>query len=195
MKIKRSIGIATFAFGSLAIVGSAVASPSLQETQHSLEVADLTPAITQLAADQATVPDWLVESGVDPESIRNVGTSEFGEHWIASDPDGNICIATQLGEESQDNWIGSVGCTSPMAFYEHGAAVSLNGEGFDGTAAYMLPPDIDSSTLTSSKDVQILADTPQVIAVSSIDQSAALRDIEIPRADGTAVQLPELDTE
>ena len=83
MKIKRRTHWLSqrFPFGSLDYCGKRGCFPSLRETQHSLEVADLTPAITQLAADQATVPDWLSEeSGVDPESIRNVGTSEFGEH-------------------------------------------------------------------------------------------------------------------
>ena len=195
MKTKETVGVAAFAIGSLAIIGSAVASPALQEPQHSLEVADLAPAISQSATDEASVPDWLADSdsGIDPETVRNVGTSELGEHWIASDDDGNICIATQLGDESTDHWVGASSCTSPIAFYKHGVYQTVGGDGFDGTAAFMLPPDVDSSALIASGDFEILEETPQVIAVTRTDQLSKLQDIDIHRAGGLPFQLGGLD--
>ena len=70
------------------------------------------------------------------------------------------------------------------------------GEGFDGTAAYMLPPDIDSQHANIFKRC---SDPRRYTASNCCEQYRSVgRTPGYPRfrgPDGTAVQLPELDTE
>lgn len=174
---------------SIALVAAAIAAPTMAESDYSMEVEDLLPAIAQTEAPEQ-IPDWLSESDLDPATIRKAGESSYGTHWIATDRGGNICIATQLGDEdSGANWVGSISCLPPPLFYKYGAYIESDGQDVDGAFTLLLPPDVDASALEDDGAFEVLTTDPQPVIATSVTNAARLRSQPLQHADGTPIEL------
>lgn len=148
------------------------------------------PIIAQTdAPDSESIPDVLLDNGADPDTARVLGDSDYGTHWVATDPEGNICIASQLYNDSEDNWVDASSCTPPDIFNDHGIYVAAGGEGLQSATAYLLPPDVDASELASTDGFELLSTDPQPVAVVGTKAPGNGSPITLPREGSGTFEL------
>lgn len=173
-----------------------------QGSQPSLTTAELTPAIEQLdPPDRASLPGLLTDkdSEMDPASIRSLGTSSFGEHWIALSERGSICIATELASpKPSEPSVHSSACADSEQFNHEGVGVSSSGPRNTQVITYLLPPDVDVSPLASFKGqgahIDIVARDPQPVIAMDLETARRAEKTPLTREDGEPFKLATIAT-
>ena len=92
--------------------------------------------------------------GLDTASSRLLGRSRYGEHWVALDDHDKICLVTRLaakhGHASRAAGVSGSSCTTPQIFRRRGLLLTVDGDSDRGAAAYLLPADVDKSSVQAA---------------------------------------------
>lgn len=189
-----AIFVAISAGGVIATVNS--------QNRATPELTDLAPAIGRLdSLDSSAVPSFLAaeDSEFDANSVRELGESSFGKHWIALSEDRNICVATELASpKANAPSVYASACVPPEMFEEEGVGVNVTGPLNSQSTAYLLPPDVDVSPLaalrTQGTHIEIVMRDPQPFIVADLETARIAEKTELTHADGSPFTLPQLRT-
>lgn len=199
--------IASAAMG-LALTVAATVSASAAGQSRSLNAEELVPALGAPQGVDDVLPrdssfgQMANDAGIVPGSARLLARSSYGEHWVASNEDGDICIITKLGQgvggHPGDGEIAGGSCMPRLTFFRLGAAVKVEGSPKHGVLAYLLPPNVDPASVrkevagmgSGAHETELFTRESSELVV--IDSASDTRggDLDVSRDDGEPLVLP-----
>src|SRR5690625_5199876 len=138
-----------------AILGGLVAivAPTVVHSSSQVTVEDMIPTLaTPRSADDALPDDVdLSQLGaVDPATVRSLGNDGGTGFWVGLGESSKVCLIMTLSEGGE--YAGSA-CVGQRDFYDGGVALALSdhtGSTIDEVEAYLLPADVDATSLQNS---------------------------------------------
>lgn len=177
---------------------------STSESDPPFQTRELLPVLSveQSEADRLDdVADEISDTPIDPDSVRFLGASGYGQHWAAIDTEGYICVITKLDDTTgAASETSGTACGPPTDFYLKGTFLSVGGDNTERATTVLLPHDVDTASVarevkringdTDSEGAFLLDETPSTAIVMSSEAAATSGDLELERADGEALVVP-----
>jgi hypothetical protein len=192
-RLGRDIAVAgsILAVAGLAIGAAATSETTAPEaiTDAKSEVVKVVPALgkeqTKSDVPPASVSlDLHGPTGIDPTSVRLLGSDDRATYWVALDHNGSTCLIALLSDDTSGGSCNTIGLIKANGL---GLAVSGNPfEGVKGVEAHLLPMGADLTTV--SKPWATLGEN-----LVTLPLEATARSIDV-NVDGGAVKIVELGT-
>ncbi len=158
----RQRKLLTIVVSAIATVGFFAGCSRNQTSSTDATPQDLVPLLAQPYDAAESTPESFDLTDMDAQSVRLIGDSHLGRHWVALDEEGNMCILTELAEVE----LGSIACTTAEIFQDRGVAHRLNGTDITPVEVHVFPADIMEENIKQAMpaDVELGAENgPQLI--------------------------------
>ena len=186
-----------YAAGLAVLVAAGTAVPAVATGTTPTGVEDLIPVLAapQTGADRA--PDGLdlvALGGIDPDSLRTLGSDDAGDYWVGRAGGAEVCLVTRLAVDPE---LAASTCAPITAFSRVGLSL-VAGLSADDPAlaaeAYLLPSDIGAPPVAQGLASRSAGGQPGFIS-GRPDQLEALEPFEVERPDGPAFRFAPLSLE
>lgn len=158
MHKKRLALIGRAAAGGFAVVVAAgLTTAGAREENFSLEPEALVPEFDQVQTGEDLLPSAMSsvveQAGIQVETIRHIGVSEYGAHWTALGFADDVCVLSMVSDTSA--W--GVNCSPRDSFYQDGMSLYVTGETTRGATAHLIPATVDRTDVENSV-IDVLSD-------------------------------------
>ncbi|MFD2841258.1 hypothetical protein ACFSYH_11855 [Populibacterium corticicola] len=189
----RSI-TAVIALSAFASMGIAVAHADSRSALADAQPSALVPLLAESRSTNQPVPELidLEDTEILSSSVRYVGDSDLGKHWVGSDNESNICVITEMTDDLGAANVGGIACTPREDFFQRGLTLRLEEGGGEGVVSHLLPSDAKAPELEQSgtaansrhsgEDIEVIEQSDTTLLVLSTDSADQRGSIEVQRS-------------